>query len=227
MDLEVFKTGDGSITLYNRKMNETYHSKFGAVNESMHVFIKEGLKYYFDNFYKEKQTINILEIGFGTGLNAFLTILENIKLQIDIYYESIEKFPLNDLIISKLNYANTDDEKLLFQTIHNAKWDKVIDFENSFYLHKRLVDLKTFISKKKFDIVYFDAFAPDKQPEMWTLEVFQNIFKHLNKNGILVTYSAKGSVRRTLIEAGFEVERIAGPPGKREMLRGKKGDGNC
>ncbi len=220
MKLDLLKTNDGSFTLFLPEMNETYHSKFGAINEAKHVFIKEGFEYFLKN--NKDNRISILEIGFGTGLNTFLTFLKNAELYGNVYYEAIEKYPLNDEIVKQLNYTETKEQKHFFDFIHQEKWDEKIVVAEHFCLKKRNIDLHHFQSDKKFDIVYFDAFAPDKQPEMWTHEVFEKIYKLMNRNGIIVTYSAKGSVRRTMQDVGFEMERIPGPPGKREMLRGFK-----
>ncbi len=218
MKKEFFTTHDGSFTLFIPEMNETYHSKFGAINEAMHVFIHSGLEQM------NKPVIKILEIGFGTGLNAFLTakFFFNQKRIAEIYYESIEKFPLEEEIYKKLNYAETDEENRLFLQMHQADWNRDAELFPGFVLHKKKTDLIDFYSDKQFDLVYFDAFAPNKQEELWTVEIFRNLYNHMNKKGILVTYSAKGQVRRNMLEAGFYVERIPGPPGKREMLRAVK-----
>ncbi len=213
--MRVIRTNDGSSSIFLPEMNETYHSKFGAVTESLHVFIKSGLRYHAQN------DLNILEIGFGTGLNVFLSLIENISGKRTIYFESIEKFPLHENIINQLNFLKKENQSL-FRQVHDAPWNKEVVLRGNFILHKRELDLLNFQSEKRFDLVYFDAFAPNKQPEMWTNDVFENIYKHMNIGGVLVTYSAKGSVRRTMESVGFIVERIQGPPGKREMLRAKK-----
>jgi len=218
MKKEFFKTHDGSYTLFLPQMNETYHSKFGAVNEAVHVFIQAGF------LQLKKPKVKILEIGFGTGLNVFLTLKKFLtqKNINEVFFQSLEKFPLDTEIISKLNYHTNEKEKELFNRIHRVEWNKEIQITEGFFLQKQQADLLGFNAETSFDLVYFDAFAPDKQPELWTVDVFRNMYKHLNPEGILVTYSAKGQVRRNMIEAGFTVERIPGPPGKREMLRAIK-----
>ncbi len=218
MKREFFKTHDGSFTLFLPEMNETYHSKFGAINEAMHVFIRSGLEQ------KKLPEINILEVGFGTGLNVFLSIkyFKEQKIIKEIYYESLEKYPLEEEIFTRLNYAGNDDEKELFLKMHHADWDKPVELIPGFTLLKRKLDLMNFYSDKVFDLVYFDAFAPNKQEELWTVEIFKNLYTYMKSGGILVTYSAKGQVRRNMQQAGFKVERIPGPPGKREMLRAVK-----
>ena len=216
MTIKVITTGDGSKSLYLPDLNETYHSKFGAITESEHVFIQAGYKYI------SKSVIRILEIGFGTGLNVLLTYLAHLKDNQKIYYETIEKYPLPGNIIDAINDFKEIEVKRIFKRIHDASWQEDIALTELFVLHKNRIDLSDYNADKKFDLVYFDAFAPDKQPEMWTQAIFDKMYKLLDINGILVTYSAKGSVRRTMQAAGFKMERLPGPPGKREMLRAVK-----
>jgi len=213
MKIKVITTKDGSKSLFLPEMNETYHSKFGAKNESNHVFINAGFKQI------KKDELAILEVGFGTGLNVLLTYFEAQKSQQKIFYESIEKFPLPEKILPEINNFNNTDYREIFIKIHQVDWQQAINLSENFILLKNQVDLLDYHTDKKFDLIYFDAFAPDKQPELWTELVFNKLYNVLNKNGILVTYSAKGSVRRTMQAVGFEVERLQGPPGKREMLR--------
>ena len=216
MQIKVITTDDGSKSLFLPEMNETYHSKFGAKTESEHVFIQAGYKYI------SKSEIRILEIGFGTGLNVLLSLLEQTINPKKIYYETLEKYPLPDAIIKDINNFENEALSAFFKQIHQAPWNKDWVVNSKFILHKHHVDLQQFKPKMEFDLIYFDAFAPNKQPEMWTLEIFQKMYDALTENGVLVTYSAKGSVRRTMQAAGFTVERIPGPPGKREMLRAIK-----
>ncbi len=216
MQIKVITTKDGSKSLYLPEMNETYHSKFGAKTESEHVFIQAGYRYI------SKSEIRILEIGFGTGLNVLLSLLEQTLNPKKIYYETLEKYQLPDAIIKDINKFEDEQLSTLFNQIHKAPWNKNVTINQNFILHKKHVDLQQYKSTTKFNLIYFDAFAPNKQPEMWTLEIFQKMYDALTENGVLVTYSAKGSVRRTMQAAGFTVERIQGPPGKREMLRAIK-----
>ncbi len=218
MKIEVINTRDGSKSLFLPDLNETYHSKFGARTESEHVYIGAG--YHFI----KQSAINILEVGFGTGLNVFLTYLEHQKNNRKIYYESLEKYPLSLDIIEQLNSFDSGAEKIIFERIHHAAWDENVILNDNFVLCKRKVDLIDYQPVNKFDLIYFDAFAPDKQPEMWTFEVFKKLYNSMSEKGILVTYSAKGKVRRTMQAAGFEVNRVAGPPGKREMIRAVKSE---
>jgi len=219
MSFTLRKTADGSDTLYSTEMDESYHSVNGAVQESLHVFIKAGLQEVC------KQKIRILEIGFGTGLNALLTWREAQKSHLDIDYVTIEAYPVSENIIQNLNYneLETGLPADAFQQMHLTAWNTPeILQESVFRLTKINADFTRFILTEKYDLIYFDAFAPEKQPEMWEEELFHKIFQTLNTNGILVTYCAKGEVRRRLQRSGFETERIPGPPGKREMLRATK-----
>ena len=216
MPIKVIITKDGSKSLFLPELNETYHSKFGAKTESEHVFIKAGYRYV------SKPDIHILEIGFGTGLNVLLTFLAHLKDQRKVYYESLEKYPLPENIVEEINDYEDVSIKEVFAILHNTPWQEDVAIGDRFVLHKNQVDLLDFESQKEFDLIYFDAFAPGKQPEMWTQEVFDKMYKLVSEGGVLVTYSAKGSVRRTMQAAGFAVERIPGPPGKREMLRAVK-----
>ena len=216
MQIKIQITQDGSKTLFLPEMNETYHSKFGAKTESMHVFINAGYKKMVS------PNINILEVGMGTGLNVLLTFQEHLHDFKQVYYETIEKFPVQSNVFSELDYATNDVEQLIFSTIHTASWDEDILLDDTFILHKKQTDLLNFSSKKRFDLIYFDAFDPEKQPELWTESVFASLFDYLNEGGVLVTYSAKGIVRRAMQAVGFTVERIPGPPGKREMMRATK-----
>jgi len=203
-------------------LDEHYHSTFGAIQESDHVFIKEGLSIVCDMFPK----INILEVGFGTGLNALLTVLKLSEIDKQVDYHAIEPFPVENDIINSLNYPdvlkNLQAEEIFFQ-LHNISWDIPAIMNNQFSITKSLSKLEDILlDSNHYHLVYFDAFAPDIQPEMWEQEVFNRIVKSMKEDGVLVTYSAKGSVRRSLQSAGLKVERIPGPPGKREMLRGRK-----
>lgn len=221
MKLEIIKTADGSDTLYVQNIDEHYHSTFGAVQESMHIFIKAGL------LACKKASLTVFEAGFGTGLNAWLTFLQSRKIGFNIRYFSIEKFPLPDEIVESLNYSEYLDEKAdSFLQIHQTPWNEEIKLSDNFSLHKISGDLTTFDFRPipDIDLIYFDAFSPEKQPELWDLSIFNSLYTHTSRGGKLVTYCAKGSVRRSLIKAGYSTERIPGPPGKREMLRGTKCD---
>ena len=222
MHTQIITTEDGSHSLFVPHLNEHYHSTHGAIQESRHVYIENG-------FCECKlKHINILEIGFGTGLNAFLTLLESEKTNSTVYYTSLELYPLEMDKVKQLNYPQhlVDISKAhLFMELHAAPWDKSINITPNFFLHKFETDfsnLNNLSFTNRFDVIYFDAFAPEKQPEMWTQEIFDKLYSLSNANVIITTYCAKGVVRRMLQSAGFIVERLPGPPGKREILRGKK-----
>ena len=205
-------TADGSHTLFLPEINEHYHSINGAIQESKHVYIEAGFKQC------RKSEIHVLEMGFGTGLNALLTALEAEKQKIKVLYTGLEKFPLPQEMISQLNYSKLNQP--LFQAIHQTEWGKSETINPHFYLEKIQTDFRDFDFPNKYDVIYYDAFAPDKQPEVWSQALFDKIFSAMNPRGILTTYCAKGNIRRIMQHAGFSVERIPGPPGKREMLRG-------
>lgn len=215
---EIVKTADGSDTLYVSELNEHYHSTFGAVQESKHIFIEAGLQKC------ELTSINLFEVGFGTGLNAYLTVLESIKLNLTILYITIEKYPLPSTIWTTLNYAEIvpNGNPKLFKMIHEAKWNEKVKITDHFSILKLSSDLTDldYLKLPLFHLIYFDAFSPEKQPELWETSIFLQLASHSTLGAKLVTYCAKGAVRRSLIAAGFTAERIPGPPGKREILRG-------
>lgn len=217
--MEIEKTADGSYTLFVPELDEHYHSVKGALTESEHIFINMGLKH------SCAENPHILEIGFGTGLNAFLTSIEAKKGKRNIFYTTIEKYPLDMETIKLLDYPDliAPEESELFYSIHNAGWNSPQTVSKHFTIEKIEGDFTEYRFREGYDIIYFDAFAPEKQPEMWSQKLFDSLFSILNENGILTTYCAKGAVRRMLKTAGFTVERLPGPPGgKREILRGTK-----
>ncbi|PCJ25274.1 MAG: SAM-dependent methyltransferase [Flavobacteriales bacterium] len=213
-------TADNSHTLFVKALNETYHSTNGAIQESKHIFIEAGLRYF------NNSKLNVLEIGFGTGLNAFLTLLEASKQKIDINYIAIEAFPLEEKIIQQLNYVNVlnsnAEETKWFFRLHKVEWERKQKITDNFILNKVKIELDQFEATEQFNVIYFDAFGPQVQPEMWTKPIFENMYSCLSKNGVLVTYCAKGSVKRTLKAVGFKLEALPGPPGKREITRAIK-----
>ena len=217
----IIKTADGSHSLYIKELNEHYHSIHGAIQESKHVFINAGLKQISTNPDLTSE-INILEIGLGSGLNAFLSFIEAEQQSLKINYTAIEAFPLNAGLIEQLNYVECLDAekyKSFFSRIHTSEWEKSIVFSNHFTIFKINNKLQNVVFENKFNLIYFDAFGPQVQPEMWTEVVFAKLFSTLEPMGSLVTYCAKGEVKRTLKKIGFIIESLAGPPGKREMVR--------
>ena len=219
MERKVIITSDGSSTIHLPEWDEHYHSKHGAIQEAKHVFIKNGLALF------ANRKINILEIGFGTGLNSFITFLEAPKLSLEIDYFGVEAYPVAMEEIEKLNYTkelNAHEFESVFKEMHQQDWKKTNIISSSFVLTKRKQFFNEISDLEKFNLIYFDAFGARVQPELWTEDIFKIMYKALKNGGVLVTYSAKGSVRRAMQQVGFTVERLSGPPGKREMLRATK-----
>lgn len=222
MERQVIITADGSSTIYLPEWDEPYHSKHGAIQEAYHVFIKHGLHYLCEQDYNQ---ISILEIGFGTGLNAFITMIESEKVNISIDYFGVEAYPVSAEEILKMNYATelkAEKNASLFENMHQVSWEDTHEISSRFSLTKQNKFFSDIDDQNKFNIIYFDAFGARVQPELWTETIFQKMYEALKPNGILVTYSAKGSVRRAMQAVGFNVEKLPGPPGKREMLRACK-----
>lgn len=217
--IQIEQTADGSQTLFVPELNEHYHSIKGALTESEHIFIRMGLKH------SSVEAPHVLEIGFGTGLNAFLTLLTADTDQRNIHYTTLERYPVTPALIEQLTYPELicPERKDDFQALHQAAWNTDVQLTPYFTLHKVETDFTSYTFPATYDVIYFDAFAPEKQPEMWTQSLFDTLCQQLNPQGILTTYCAKGAVRRMLQAAGFTVERLPGPPGgKREILRATK-----
>ncbi len=214
---EIVISEDGSHTLFVPELDEHYHSTHGAIQESTHVFIQAGLQFHLQD------EMNVLEFGFGTGLNALLTHIYSEDSKIT--YHTLEKYPIDNHAAEQLNYQQMDNGAFadFFKKMHTSEWGKAITLDKNFILYKQQCDFKDVeLPVEQFDLVYFDAFAPDKQPNLWTKSIFEKVYASLKFQGVLTTYCAKGVVRRTLQEVGFKVERLPGPPGKREMLRAIK-----
>ncbi len=219
IDPQIVKTADGSDTIYLPELDETYHSIFGAVQEANHIFIENGLKFI------KKNSITVLEIGFGTGLNALLTAKYAIENDLKIEFITIEKFPLANELLVQLSYANhSNPDEMLFRKIHDAEWEKPTIINSYFSVQKIKGDILNpdFEINKEIDIIFFDAFAPSKQGEIWDEKVFKLLYQYLNMDGILVTYSSAGIVKRALRTSGFNVKRLIGPPGKHHILLASK-----
>jgi len=216
---EIIKTLDGSTTIHLEEWNESYHSKHGAIQEAKHVFIKNGLS-LFDN-----RPVSILEIGFGTGLNAFITFLESEYNQQPINYVGAEAYPVAAKEVLEMNYVDeleAESYKSIFEKMHESEWNQKITISSNFSLTKRKQFFDEIDDFEIFDLIYFDAFGYRVQPELWSTEIFRKMYNSLKPNGVLVTYAARGVVKRSMIEVGFTVEKLAGPPGKREMFRASK-----
>lgn len=219
MKRKIITTGDGSKTIQIEDWNEQYHSIHGAVQEAYHVFIKHGLSLFKD------EPVSILEIGFGTGLNAIITAIEAPKSNLNIDYTGVEAYPVEAEEVAELNYIaqlNASNFEDVFNKMHNVKWEVKTDILPNFNLLKREQNFLDITDKEAYNLIYFDAFGARVQPELWTENIFGIMYNALQTNGVLVTYAAKGSVRRAMLAVGFKVERLPGPPGKREMLRATK-----
>ncbi|NLE34686.1 MAG: tRNA (5-methylaminomethyl-2-thiouridine)(34)-methyltransferase MnmD [Bacteroidales bacterium] len=215
MNTKLIITEDGSHTLYVPGMNEHYHSRFGAITESRHIFIHAGLASL------PPGDTAILEVGFGTGLNALLTALHASDKSLHVTYTTLEKYPLDPSLVSRLNYGSLigGEAPELIKAIHDAPWNTPVALSEWFTIEKRVTDLTSDTPGGEYDLVYFDAFGPDKQPEMWSIEVMQKIAAVTRPGSVFVTYSAKGNLKRMLRELGFEVALLPGPPGKRVITR--------
>lgn len=220
-DIQIITTGDGSHSLLNTALNETYHSVHGARRESIHVFLNKGLEYFLEE--NSREIVRIFEVGFGTGLNALLTAAFADQIKQKISYTSIEAFPLDPEFVTTLNYADSIQEKGLFRTLHSSAWDAEAPITDLFALKKLKTTLQGIdLSQNQFDVIYFDAFAPSKQPELWEISMLKKVCDALKPRGIFVTYCAKGQLKRDLKTLGLSVETLPGPPGKKEMVRALK-----
>lgn len=216
MKTELIKTRDGSHTIFIPELKEHYHSRHGAVRESLYVYIQHGL-----DFAKEKfPQINLLEVGMGTGLNAALTFQHT--NDVEVHYTALEPFPPDAALVKSLDYRKWVDE-MLFNALHELPFDEEKLFSPCFHFKKLKTAIQDFETGEKFHLVYYDAFAPHAQPELWTGAIFSKVFQLMNKEGVLVTYCAKGDVKRALQASGFTVQTLPGAPGKREMVRAIKG----
>lgn len=223
MKRELLKTDDGSMTIHLPDINEQYHSKHGALQEANHVFLKMGLQPLLEKF--KGMPLSILEIGFGTGLNCLITHEASKSKKLTIHYTAVEAFPVTTEEWKAMDYGKllgTTQAQEVFQKMHKLPWETKEALSLSFLLKKQKKEFKEINDKEAYNLIYFDAFGARVQPELWTESIFQLMYDSLQNNGVLVTYSAKGSVRRAMQSVGFTVERLEGPPGKREMLRATK-----
>lgn len=214
----IVTSADGSHTLHVAELKEHYHSHKGALQESLYVFIEMGL-----HRFPENADLKLLEVGFGTGLNTLLTVLKRMNRSVE--YTGLEAFPLSKEMTGQLNYPSLlGDQRAagLYEQVHQTPWDQPVALEPGFVLCKRQAELQTFETGQTFDLIYFDAFAPHAQPELWEPVIWQKLYAMMSSGGVLVTYCAKGQVRRDMQSVGFRTERLPGPPGKREMLRATK-----
>jgi tRNA U34 5-methylaminomethyl-2-thiouridine-forming methyltransferase MnmC len=216
----IIQTRDGSTTIHIEEWDECYHSRFGAIQEALHVFIKNGLSLF------ENDPVSILEIGFGTGLNVLVTFLESQKSNQIIDYVGVEAYPVSAEEAALMNYVaelNAENERPIFEKMHQCNWEEKNNLRDDFSLTKRKQFFADIDDVEKFDLIYFDAFGYDVQPELWSTEIFKKMYNALKPNGVLVTYAARSVIKRSMIEVGFTVEKLPGAPGKREMFRARKG----
>jgi tRNA U34 5-methylaminomethyl-2-thiouridine-forming methyltransferase MnmC len=214
--VQVKFTEDGSHTLFSERFGECYHSSHGAIQESMHVFINSGLAC------ASSPSPSILEVGFGTGLNALLSLIYGEENNLPITYSAIELYPLKPAVIQQINYPDILGFAEEYRLLHDVEWGESHNITGNFKLKKLEDDLSVVHLNDLYDLVYYDAFSPEIQPELWKARIFEKVAKVCNPGAVLTTYSAKGAVRRALQASGFAVERIPGPPGKREIIRAKK-----
>jgi len=219
MERHIEITKDGSATLYNKELGEHYHSTHGAVQESMHVFINAGLEHYINK--TGAKALSILEAGLGTGLNAMLTYQYATARGMDVYYEAIEAYPVTAEESRQLNYAQPGEQEL-FALLHSSAWNEPVGLSKNFALKKVYTQLEAYTAARSFDVIYYDAFSPNAQPELWTEKIFATMYGLLNDGGVLVTYCSKSIVQKAMKAAGFTIQKLAGPPGKREMIRAVK-----
>lgn len=219
MQREITLTRDGSTTIHLPELNESYHSKHGAIQEAYHVFIKNGL-----SLSKEK-SVAVLEIGFGTGLNAFITYLEAARDQLKINYVGVEAYPVLADEVLQMNYVSelkANDHAAIFKKMHDISWDEGHEITTNFNLTKRKQKFQDIDDSNVFDLIYFDAFGFTVQPELWSEAIFNKMHQALKPGGILVTYACRTSIKNAMLSSGFSVEKLPGAPGKREMLRAIK-----
>lgn len=220
MSIKVITTDDGSHSLYNSELKETYHSSHGAITESQHVFVKHGIHFYYEENHPDQ--IKIFEVGFGTGLNALLSWHWADQNKVDVVYHSIEQYPIQEEIIKEINYGKLKGEQDKFILLHATKWEEEKRLSSFFTIKKVNAIWQEYLLNEPYNVVYYDAFAPSKQPEMWDRSLLEKCYKALTPKGIFTTYCAKGQLKRDLVSIGFEVETLPGPPGKKEMVRGVK-----
>ena len=220
MKHEIIITQDGSSSIYIPELDETYHSKFGAIQEAKHVFIKNGL-----DLFEDSSEISILEIGFGTGLNALITMLEAENRNLKINYVGVEAYPIALDEILQLNYVKqleSPEKQVDFEKMHASNWEEEIAINSNFTLTKRKQSFEEISDENTFDLIYFDAFGFTVQPELWNEEIFEIMYKTLKNRGILTTYACRTSIKNAMQHAGFQTLKLPGAPGKREMLRALK-----
>ena len=216
MKRRMIMTEDGSHSLFVEDLGETYHSKHGAKQESVFIYINNGFQYI------TKDTLSVLEVGFGTALNAWLTYKCAVEQRKKVSYTGVEAFPLQKEEWSMLNYAASDEEQKMLTALHEAEWEKEVVLHPFFHLKKMKIEWEEFSTQERYDLIYYDAFGYDFQPEMWSKKLMETLYTILEPGGVMITYACKGVIIRTLKEVGFEVSKLDGPPGKRQITRAVK-----
>lgn len=219
----VIMTEDGSSSIYHEGLDETYHSSHGAIQESNHVYIKAGLNHWLSQ--NLGKPINILEVGMGTGLNVILTLKAQLEIGFPVSYTAIEPYPLHEQIVEALNYKQLFNHSIvseLFDRLHELPWGEEASLSLEFHLNKLECTFQDFMTDQTYDLIYYDAFAPEKQAELWDRQWLQKVHYLLNPGGMICSYCAKGDFKRNLKAIGFKVERLPGPPGKAQMIRATK-----
>ena len=219
MKREIIITDDGSTTIRIPDWDENYHSTLGAIEVAKHVFIKNGL-----DLFQTQDSISILEIGFGTGLNAFITFLETLNKE-KVNYVGVEAYPISQEEIAQMNYVSELDSEMyqeIFDKMHSCDWEKQETISENFHLTKRKQFFQENKKKNQFDLIYFDAFGFPLQPELWSEVIFKKMYDALLPKGTLVTYACRSSIKNAMLSVGFSIEKLPGAPGKREMLRATK-----
>jgi tRNA U34 5-methylaminomethyl-2-thiouridine-forming methyltransferase MnmC len=221
--MKLFVTDDGSHSIFSEQFGVAYHSTHGAIQETQHIFIEAALRYFIQH--RKFDSIKILDIGFGSGLNVFMTLLESINQGLNIDITTVEAYPLSILLAEQLNYPQQLKVEAFdthFKQLHRLSWEDSHQLNNIFSFQKRLLNFKEIDYTNTFDIIYYDAFSPDSQPELWQSEMLERMFKALKNGGVMTTYCAKGAFKRALKSVGFQIESIPGPLGKREITRAIK-----
>ncbi|WP_026726331.1 tRNA (5-methylaminomethyl-2-thiouridine)(34)-methyltransferase MnmD [Flavobacterium sasangense] len=219
MKREIIITDDGSTTIRIPEWDENYHSTHGAIQEAKHVFIKNGL-----DLFQKQDSISILEIGFGTGLNAFITFLETVNKE-KVNYVGVEAYPISSEEIAQMNYVaelQATQYQAVFDKMHSCDWESQQNISENFILTKRKQFFQDIEDKEQYDLIYFDAFGFPLQPELWSEAIFKKMYEALLPKGTLVTYACRSSIKNAMLSVGFSIEKLPGAPGKREMLRATK-----
>ena len=219
MKREIIITDDGSTTIRIPEWDENYHSTHGAIQEAKHVFIKNGL-----DLFQKQDSISILEIGFGTGLNAFITFLETVNKE-KVNYVGVEAYPISSEEIAQMNYVaelQATQYQAVFDKMHSCDWESQQNITDNFILTKRKQFFQDIDDKEQYDLIYFDAFGFPLQPELWSEAIFKKMYEALLPKGTLVTYACRSSIKNAMLSVGFSIEKLPGAPGKREMLRATK-----